>query len=119
MKRFLDDVIAALVGILSVMWLLAAVSIISIASRAMVLIVLWRWFVVTGFELAPLSLPMAGGLMTIVTLLSPPTAPRIESDNDKRDKKSSTFRATLLALGAAALYPLIALGIGWVFMRLM
>lgn len=117
MKKFLGDVVAAIVGVLSVMWILAAVSIVSIASRAMVLVVLWRWFVVTGFQLAPLSLPMAGGLMTIVTLLSPPSVPRV--DDDKGDKKSTTFRAALMALGAALLFPLIALGIGWVFMRLL
>ena len=74
---------------------------ISILLRGWVLTKLWEWFVVPGFGLEPISIPIAYGLALVVTLLNPTL-----SEHDSRD----IWEAVIFSI----LMPLFFLAIGWV-----
>lgn len=72
----------------------------SLTWRGYVLSVLWGWFVVRGFGLVSLSVPLAMGLALIVSFLTVSLA---------KTERSWTER-----IGLAALMPAMVLLIGWI-----
>jgi len=96
-----------------------------IVVNALVLTVLWGWFVVPTFGLAPLSVPVAGGLVTICVLLrgeaTPTRSEKPEKDDDELDPKElrRTFETIRLGLLRVVLRPIVLLGAGWLLKGMM
>lgn len=86
----------ALMGIVGLIGIIAAASIL----RGWVLSVMWMWFIVPTFGLAPLSIPIAIGIGLILAFTTKTTT------GPKQD-------ISALA-GTAFLYPLLLLGIAWI-----
>lgn len=69
--------------------------------------VLWRWFIVKQFALAPLTIPMALGIATMVrTIIQPP-----EHESDPDDSPGTRFAKLV---GLVILRPLFTLAFAWV-----
>jgi hypothetical protein len=110
----------ALTGIAIGAWLLAGAMVAGIVIDAFLLKTLWGWFVVPQFGLAALTVPLAGGLVTIAYLLrgaSYDKKPVRDEDADEDDdspqalrRNIEDLRQTLLSL---VLRPILILGVGW------
>lgn len=70
-----------------------------------VLSVLWGWFAVPAFHLAPISIPLAIGITMIIRMLT-------YEMPQSQDKKSDTATALASLYGWGFLYPLFILGMG-------
>ena len=114
---------AAAGGLLA--WLVCGAMLAGIVVNALVLTVLWGWFVVPTFGLAPLSVPVAGGLVTICVLLrgeaTPTRSEKPEKDDDELDPKElrRTFETIRLGLLRVVLRPIVLLGAGWLLKGMM
>jgi hypothetical protein len=102
-------------------WLALALLVVSVLTRALVLTVLWGWFVEPTFGFAPLSLPMAAGLITVVYLVisSQNFTARLRerSRRDAGDEKKGSLAQSVHDVGTVLLNELVtpttALAFGW------
>ncbi len=96
-----DNKVLSCLGLIFGVVLLIAVSAIL---NGWVLSIMWSWFIVKTFGLAPLSIPAAIGLAMVVGFLT-------KSYNSKSDKKTSD---TIAEYSAALLGPFVTLFIAWI-----
>jgi hypothetical protein len=80
------------------------------ALNGWVLSVLWGWFVVPTFSLAPLSVPQAIGLALITTALT------YHIDTDTKTERHEPVASLIAGVCAAVIKPLFALFAGWVYL---
>lgn len=104
-------------------WLALALMMVGVLTRALALTVLWAWFVEPTFGLAPLSLPVAAGLIVVVYLVFSSRnhlqalreRPRRNGDGDE-DRNS--VRDSARTLGTLLLHELLtpttAVVLGWI-----
>ena len=71
------------------------------------LTILWAWFIVPTFSLAPLTLPAAIGFAIVAAYLTHQYMPKTKQDGSKLDE-------TLRALAHTAFKPAFALVAGWI-----
>lgn len=115
-KNFFTGLIALAIGA----WLLAGAVLAGIVIDAFLLETLWGWFVVPQFGLAPLTIPIAGGLVTIAYLLRGAGYDAKKSKKAEKDQHDDSpkalrrnleeIRESLLSL---VLRPALILGVGW------
>lgn len=74
---------------------------------ALVITILWGWFVVPRFHLPSLNVVEAAGLLALLTLVRTPSDAALTSDRSK----------TLRALVHAFVQPAFALALGWVLVQ--
>ena len=98
--------IAAKLFLLVVLGIPGFATLIALAAvwRGYVLSVLWGWFMVPGFGVGPLSIPLAIGLSMLIGML---TNHRTMKETEDPDKKWYPLLAITLS-------PLLALVLGWV-----
>jgi len=76
--------------------------------RGFVLVVLWSWFVVAHFHIAPLTIPVALGISLIVSFLT--------AHVDLDDKPTGQAKSRLYkAISASLVVPIFTLALGWVY----
>lgn len=102
-------------------WLALALLLVSVITRALVLTVLWGWFVEPTFGFAPLSLAMAAGLITVVYLVFSSRNYLValrEKTRRADEKEKSSLRETVQMIGALLIHelatPASALALGWI-----
>lgn len=78
---------------------------VAVFSRAYAVILLWRWFVIPFFHLAPLTWNIAYGLILTLGVMHYVSGP---------EYKDNSFTATLSRVIASGIIgPWISVGIGW------
>ena len=87
--------------------LLILVSPVTTIWRGYVLSILWRWFIVTAFDVRPLGIASAIGISYVAGFLTFHYRP--SSKNEKSPSEKFTESVVILLL-----YPLIALGFSYV-----
>lgn len=87
---------------------------ISAVLRGWVLSVIWGWFVVGQFHVAPIRIPFAIGLSIIVSLFS---GTGDIAANQKADSGKSVGDIVSKAIGRMLAAPLFALGFAWFVQR--
>lgn len=76
--------------------------------RGWSLSILWAWFAVPAFGIAPLSIPMAIGLTMLANLVV--ASPRNDSDTNGMDATDKMVQGFIFSISLS----LVALGSGWV-----
>lgn len=102
-------------------WFSLSLMVVSVLTRALVLTVLWGWFVEPTFGLGPLSLPMAAGLIIVVYLVissqSYVARLRERARRDGNEEKKGSLGQAVHDTGTILLHELItpasALALGW------
>lgn len=75
--------------------------------RGWAMMMLWGWFIVPTFHLAPLTLVPAMGISLFVSLIT-------LSSPESEDKRSPTERTGMI-IGVNLFVPLILVGAGWLY----
>ena len=83
-------------------FLLGAVVIIS---QAWAVVILWRWFAVPYFHVAPLTWQMAYGFILILSVMH-------QTEGPEHEDKSYTGIISRM-IGAGIFAPWVAVGVGW------
>lgn len=82
------------------------IAIVSVIFDGFVLATLWRWFIVTTFNVIPLQIPQALGIALVIKYLTRP----IKSEDKTQDKKEQLIKVLVITV----LGPLFVLGYGWI-----
>jgi hypothetical protein len=77
--------------------------------KGYVLSILWGWFIVPFFGLAPLTVPMAIGVVLIASFL---TSRYLHIEDERRPSEKLASVA-----GHEFLYPAVVLGVGWIVLQ--
>lgn len=76
--------------------------------------ILWKWFVVTTFQVSPISVPAAIGITLMVKYMTLGDIMAFYERNVEPDTDEDAESKSLIALATmAALLPVAVLGMGW------
>ena len=81
----------------------------ALAWSGFVLTILWGWFVVPAFGLAPLSVPVAIGLSTIIGMYM-----KVKIDDEAAKTSDEKAKEVITSIVVAAVKPAWLLLIGWI-----